>query len=243
MGFVFTAQPDPAPGALPHSERPANWSELERRSTRAVALLIVSAFIDIVSALAGLFQVRLLTRIRDGNHFSDVEVAFNDLAIALLGFAQVAVFVAVVVFFCLWMLQAYRNVTATQPALVSYTPREAVASFFIPFVNLIRPYRAMKELYEASTKPGEASDGIVRTWWGSYLIMGFVGNFSARLALRAEATSELIASTWVTLAADAVSVLSALLAAYLVRRVSEGLITLAKASDRASAPDAVARSL
>jgi hypothetical protein len=223
MESLFSAGQDPTRVVLPIGAKPANWPALERRSTVALAFLIISALLDAVSVAAGLFQVQLLTRIRDGGDFSEREVALNDLVIALIAFAQIWVFILLVIFFCRWMLQAFRNVVATQPAGVSYTPGEAVGSFFIPFVNLIRPYRAMKELYEASMEPGQASEGIVRMWWASYLLMGFTGNISARLAWNADEASELIASTWASVVSDAVSVPSALLAAYLVRRVSEGL--------------------
>jgi hypothetical protein len=57
-----------------------------------------------------------------------------------------------------------------------------------------------------------------------------LGNLSARLSWRADDAFELIASTWVTIAADAVSVPAAFLAVYLVRRISSGLpVTLASA--------------
>jgi Domain of unknown function (DUF4328) len=161
-------QPD-----VPLGATPPDWSALERRSRIAVACLMACAAIDTLSVVAGLFEIELLMRIRDDRGFTDAEVASNDRMMLILGMLYLAVYLLTVVFFCRWMLQAYRTVLATQPGRVSSTAREAVASFFIPFVNLIRPYRAMRELVDASTGPDGPPGVFVRggrpIWpWGCW---------------------------------------------------------------------------
>lgn len=55
------------------------------------------------------------------------------------------------------------------------------------------------------------------------IALGFLGNIAARAVWRAEEMPQVIVATWLSIAADAVSVPAAILAAFLVRRVSSGL--------------------
>jgi hypothetical protein len=222
MGFIFTTEPDASRRLAVARTGAADRDALDRRATLAVVILALSAILDSVSVLAGFLQIGLLTRIRDEGEFSDAEVFVNDSMIVLIGLAKLITFTLATVFFCRWMLQAFRNGLATRPEAISYTPREAVASFFIPFVNLVRPFRAVKQLFDVSTEP-DRSDAIVRVWWAFYLAMGILGNLSARATWRAEEPPELIVATWLGIAVDVISVPAALLAAHLVRVVSAGL--------------------
>jgi glucan phosphoethanolaminetransferase (alkaline phosphatase superfamily) len=222
MGFVFTTEP-----AAAHRHRvarggAADWVALQSRAALAIWTLVTSAFLDSINVVASLLQIELLTRIQNDGEFSESQVVLNDSAMEFLGWLQMITLLLTVVFFCRWMLQAVRNVLAFKPWRMSYTPGQAVASFFIPFLNLVRPYKAMKQLYKASTEPG-SSISIVRVWWGFYLVSAILGNLAARASWRADESSEWIVATWLSIVASAVAVPAAFLAAHLVRRVSAGL--------------------
>jgi hypothetical protein len=222
MGFVFTTEPEAAYRQRIARVGAADWVALERRAMLAVGILVISAILDSIGVLIGFLQIELLTRMRDGGEFSPSQVLRNDSVIELIGRAQQITFFLTIVLFCWWMLQALRNALAVNVGRITYTPLAAVASFFIPFVNFVRPYRAMKQLFDASTEPG-LSHSVVRVWWGFYLAMGILGNVATNAVRRAEEAPELIVATWLSIASCAVAVPAALLAAHLVRRVSAGL--------------------
>src|SRR3989338_3160625 len=60
----------------------------------------------------------------------------------------------------------------------------------VAFLRLVRPYRAMKEIWQASKNPdgwnNEPAPPLLSWWWGLLLISGFLGQASLRLALRAD---------------------------------------------------------
>jgi hypothetical protein len=102
---------------------------------------------------------------------------------ALLFLADVAVFllayVVAVVLFSVWLHRAVRNLAGLGRTETKYSPTAAVGSFFIPFVNIVRPWRVMKELWLAS-EPGAPADGskwqksgtgtpLLETWWGFFI--------------------------------------------------------------------------
>ncbi|HEY0112882.1 MAG TPA: DUF4328 domain-containing protein [Allosphingosinicella sp.] len=77
----------------------------------------------------------------------------------------------------LWIYRANANVHALG-GNVSRGPGWTVGSFLVPLANLIIPYRAMRETWEASHEAGgldgEAGLSLLRLWWGLWLSLAGV---------------------------------------------------------------------
>ena len=73
----------------------------------------------------------------------------------------------------LWIHRAHSNLRE-QNIDISYSPGWAVGSYFVPFANLLVPFRAMRELYNRSHGeiPEHAHSTVedVTAWWMSYII-------------------------------------------------------------------------
>ncbi|WP_394836612.1 DUF4328 domain-containing protein [Pendulispora rubella] len=82
--------------------------------------------------------------------------------------------------FCLWIHRAASNVHARGGAM-SFTPGWCVGWFFIPFAHLVKPYRAVMELWFASNPESPRHKGIVDVWWATWLIMGFIETATSRI--------------------------------------------------------------
>ena len=67
--------------------------------------------------------------------------------------AMLVVLVATPIAYCMWLYRARRNIIALGIPGLEYSPGMAVGSFFIPFVNLLVPFRAMKEAWKATEPP------------------------------------------------------------------------------------------
>jgi hypothetical protein len=73
---------------------------------------------------------------------------------------------------------------------LKYSPAWAVGGFFVPFLNLVRPFQVMKEVWRGSDP--EPATGVRRAapllglWWGSYLVMNFASMIVMHIALRAD---------------------------------------------------------
>ncbi|MEP6920968.1 MAG: DUF4328 domain-containing protein [bacterium] len=113
------------------------------------------------------------------------------LALLTIGFGliQFVVFVATVVFFLVWLYRAHENLMAfgVKGNSLEYSSGWAVGSFFVPFVSLVVPYRAIKELWTKSV-PNSASlfsqlspPGFFPLWWGMWLLSNFVDQLYFRL--------------------------------------------------------------
>ena len=122
--------------------------------------------------------------------------ASPDLTLAALilpaFFGSLASFLVAIVAVCLWTYRACANAHALVGDWVapSVSPAFAVGSYFIPFVNLVRPYQAMREIDSASL--GAAStDSMVGLWWGTWIAGNILGNIGFRFE---SPTADLISS-------------------------------------------------
>lgn len=108
----------------------------------------------------------------------------NDRRMQIVGVLQLVLYLVTVVFFGRWIVRAHRAVRALGAEGLTISPGWAVGYFFIPFLNLVRPYRAMKELWSASESPsGWAStpaSSILPLWWTLWLVGNFLDNISMR---------------------------------------------------------------
>jgi hypothetical protein len=114
--------------------------------------------------------------------------------------ASVAYFASIVlsaVLFGMWIYRAAKNLRALGRRGMKFSPGACVGGFFIPFVNLVRPYRAMSELWRASTSDAECdgaswlmmgtSTGVLELWWATWILGNIVSNVSVRIDERMEA--------------------------------------------------------
>ena len=144
----------------------------------------------------------------------------------VLGLLILAVYIATVVFFLMWLHRCCTNLRAfgINRRLISHSPGWAVGSFFVPFANLVVPYRAVKELWQKSEIGTEESlfsssispPGFFPAWWGFWLAANFAGNIYFRLSM-AEAPREAV--TVVSIVADVLSIVAAYLAIMVVRDI------------------------
>ncbi len=128
------------------------------------------------------------------------------------------------VFFVRWMMRAYSNI----PAIYSdyptrFTGKQVGWAFFIPFINLVRPYYAMSDIWAASgpddgsAKPRGAA--IIGLWWALFLIGGVLGNVAMRMAASTDIDTIKLALT-VNMGADVIFAGAAVTAILAVRKIT-----------------------
>ena len=182
-------------------------------------LLVVGAIVTFVSLVTEALSLAFPLA-------EDQELVDNPMGAALVvivflvAVLELMIYVATVVFFCMWLYRAYANLRAFNPVRrLDNSPGWAVGSFFVPFVNLVLPYRAVREAWQKSEPPEEAflsepgPPAFFPIWWTFWLLSAFAGNISMRLSFN-ENVPERIA-TMVSIGASGLSIIAALFA-YLV---------------------------
>jgi len=139
--------------------------------------------------------------------FAEGLLRFNDVLYAVTGLLFVA-----------WLHRAYSNLTLVGTRQVTYSTAWAVGCWFVPFLNLSRPYAIVDELWtkSATKNTGEASTRGKRSpipglWWVALLGTAAV----EMIGLRAGVVAPTFWKTY-----DILSLSAAVFAIVLVRRVN-----------------------
>lgn len=85
----------------------------------------------------------------------------------------------------MWIYRVACNVRALGADDLDDSPGWAVGWYAIPFANLVRPFRAMRQIWLASEAPHDWDDDkkppLLSAWWALFVIDCIVGNISGRV--------------------------------------------------------------
>ena len=165
-------------------------------SAHTRALIVVVLFVVyVVAALFGLVN-NLLVLVADPVVLTSEDgqpITLYDILLFLSVLASFLVYVVLVVAFLLWLHRASKNVPAlgNSRQRVEYSPGWAVGSFFVPFVNLVVPYKAVREVWEKSDPAVRTEDDfmfaqpssapLLLGWWIAWLASNVLSNVVWRL--------------------------------------------------------------
>jgi hypothetical protein len=152
--------------------------------------LLIYALISLAGAFAEL-QIALapnkpIVVTRPTDVVTPGEVLTLLIRIVLMGVALLSA-----LFFLIWIYRAHKNLRALGATDLSYSPAWAVGGFFVPILNIVRPYQVMSEIWKASAYRARRSRGpswiyestpiFVTAWWGLWLFSGFLDFITATM--------------------------------------------------------------
>jgi hypothetical protein len=184
------------------------------------AILSVRGYLDVL-------QLRTIDTLRrfGAESFVEVALAANRGATPQnMKALYFAVFFVAMIVFSQWIYRVATNARALSMHKFEVSPRMAVASNFIPVVNLWLPYRAMSEIWRASRNPsswrGDAAGAFLGLWWALWLVSCVLGNISVRINAGPETAEDIRRSTQLALVWGALDIASVVMALFLVIRLT-----------------------
>ncbi|HWN11217.1 MAG TPA: DUF4328 domain-containing protein [Pyrinomonadaceae bacterium] len=161
-----------------------------------------------------------------GEEINEPELLVFGLLMLGVGLIQLAVYLATIVAFLMWLYRSYENLPSfeVRTSNIQYSSGWAVGSFFVPFVNLVVPYRAVKELWSKSvpkaaemfSEPGPPV--FFPLWWATWLISNFADYIYFRLSWRGELDPDLDATLGVL--TGMLEIVAAILAIMVIREIA-----------------------
>jgi hypothetical protein len=222
----------PPPGSAASSSLPSTtFSSCRTLCWFVVGALLLVILMDVVGVFSNLAEARLVTRIIDGELVTIDELDSNDNRQAAVGTIQFLVFIAAAILFLVWIYRAYKNLGALGASGLEYSPGWAVGGWFVPFLNLWRPYQVTAEIWKASDPDAHVSEPqawqaaptspLVKFWWGLWIVGGIIGGFMLRFAFQEPEDLEALRSRAFTfVAADAIEIPAAILAILVVWHIT-----------------------
>ncbi len=123
----------------------------------------------------GLMLVFAAAQLLSGQTAEESEGVFPVLS-GLAALAYLPVYITTIVLVCRWFHLATRHSLA-RGAQLGVTPAGAVGSWFIPFVNLSRPFQLTRQMLSSVG----ASEGPVGGWQALWVIGNIAANISTRI--------------------------------------------------------------
>ena len=197
-----------------------------RRAGEIITIFIVVLAVGVINMLSLGWQYLLLVEIENHPENIDMEkLNTSDIIQSVLAVSTFILSVLTIVYFIRWFRRAYFNVHAIPGAQVSFSEGWAAGCWFIPILNLFRPFQIMKETWYETQRAiphridSIQSTGFVGIWWAAYLVMSIYNNFTARFSWRANELGELITSRQLEIIGEIISIPAAVLSIMLIKKM------------------------
>ncbi len=219
-------------GALPQG-RFARFASAQPRANRVVFFFYAAMLLLLLELTYHGSLVFFLLRSESGVDVTQLEatgLAMADFALSLLHFG---VRVLLFVLFLMWFQRAYRNLPALGKEDLSSSSTEAVLCFFIPFLNLVRPYQLAQEIWRGSDlsavdpKQKVVFSSALVGWWWVFLWISILLRMAAwytnrytGLAGNVLVSGEALVAVWFSMGAVLMQMIAALLGLHVVKTIT-----------------------
>ncbi len=173
----------------------------DSRARLAQTFIWIVMILNIISVYSSYMQYNLLSDFQNNEEITDAMLTSNDFREQLLAIVYFLVFITSGIIFIRWFQRAYFNLSKI--TFCEHSDDWAAWSWFIPIMNLFRPYQIMKELNDKSitflksktTNIIEDSAQLIGFWWALWIGSNFIGKLILKYSFKEETVENFINST------------------------------------------------
>ncbi len=202
----------------------------DKRAKAAIMFIWIVLLFDAVSILSDYFEYQLIKSAYNGFYVTVEEAESNDTRQIIIGLFQLVFSIISGITFIKWFRRACFNLQLKVKTL-SFKESWAASSWFIPLVNLYRPYKIMKELHietnnlinagESSLESAKSiSTRLLGFWWFLWILSGFVGQFAMRIAFNSETLEDYLTSSIASIITSIVGIILAFITVKIIKDYS-----------------------
>lgn len=201
------------------------------RALLVITFLALGAAVNLLSLIVNVALTGTLGGAHDPNAVYEFGESLTEVLYVLVALLHIVIFIITAVLFLMWLHRAYRNLPALGAQTLETTPGWAIAYFFIPFVNLVKPFHVVREIWNKSDTQAETDEGfgsyspgtpaLVGWWWAFWIIANVATRIADRLAGDSETVGGMILAARLGIAADVLFFVAAVLAILVVKKIDE----------------------
>ncbi len=200
-----------------------------QRAKIAAIVIAIVLFTDVLNLASSLMQYELLDRIATGENFTQAEANANDLRETAVGILSVVMILISAITFIMWFRRAYYNLHQKINYL-KYDEGWAAGCWFVPFVNLVRPFQIMQELFNETIAylkkmkqeiPFDTNTALLGFWWTFWIIDNIIGQVIFRYARNAETLDQMTTLTVGYIVESSLSIICALIIIKIIKDYSK----------------------
>ena len=193
-------------------------------------LLVATALVAWVAVGFDVADIRQLARRAEGATSESIDRLAHRITGAVLFTAQTTLLVVTALAFVLWTYAARSNLRALGARRLDYTTAWSVAGWWVPGLNVVRPYQVLREIWKASD-PNTAdrfawkqlrTPALLVFWWTTFV--GFVSLEITTALMTLSAGIEVPKFQFaraVSIGADICAAISASLAYFVVTKITD----------------------
>lgn len=149
---------------------------------------------------------------------------------------QIAVYFVTGLVFMIWVYRAFRNLPSLGVHNPRFSPGWAVGWFFVPILNLVRPYEVMQALWRDSNPDVGISDRffeqhkgrletyssktrLIGLWWAFVIIAALAYRASAMITANSTKSADVVTGSWISLISDGLWIGAAAVLGLIVRGI------------------------
>ena len=174
-------------------------------------MLVVSIGTALISLWSDWLQLDLLA-----GKYTEAEGDANDDRQQRIGLLNLAVVLITAIAFLKWIYRANLNSRGFGARGMAFTPGWAIGCYFVPILNLFKPYQGMKEIWMVSVDPesweAQPPSPLLGCWWALWLGAGFLGQISFRLLFNAKTIEAIQTATNLSIISEMLDVILCLVA-------------------------------
>jgi hypothetical protein len=196
VGELFSERPtmSATPPAIPEGIGAPGYT-FTRNPVGLTQTLKVMLWVHLgVSAISMLTDFGQLSLASSENIPMDAAEA-NDARQGLIGILYLAVVVATGFTFLKWIYRANLNCRGFGASDMEFTPGWSIGYYFIPIMNLFRPFQVMKEIWNVSRDPvnwkAHRSSPLLGWWWALWILSGALGQICFRTSMNVHSPGSL----------------------------------------------------
>lgn len=197
------------------------------RAEIAQLFILAVAGIEIISIVSSYMQIQLLNAMQNGEEVTDLMIDANDTREQWMGISYTVLIVLSAFTFILWFRRAYYNLSLRTS--IDHSDAWAAGSWFVPLLNLFRPYQIMNELFtkttnlinRKSTHFTKNDSTLIGVWWTLWIVGNYVARLFTRAARNADTIEKLLYSTKVDIVISAFMVFLSIIAILMIKAYSE----------------------
>lgn len=221
--------PEPTAWGTPYAPAMTGHAQSVKGLGTAVVVLLGLCVVASLNGIgADLHRANVVSSFLDGTDVTSTQLDSADTRAGAAGALQLTALIATGITFLVWFRRTYLNATAFGASL-PYSAGWAVGSWFVPFLNLVRPVRIFRSIWQASDPTVDHSvsgawqlaslSRLITPWWIAWWTSNLVGRI-ASTQLRSDNPDTVLGGLRTLVAGDALEIVAAVLLIVLVRQLS-----------------------
>lgn len=151
----------------------------KERARMAIVMIWIVLALEILSLVSEFFAYDTVGTVSE-------ELSMSDLRQAAIGLLHFIAYVISAITFIQWFRRAYYNLHMVPYSNVKYSEGWAAGCWFVPIMNLFRPYEIMTEMYGKTQRllSDNRPTSQVGWWWAFWIIANVLGSISTQITFR-----------------------------------------------------------